>query len=48
MLIVVRVAGRLVLLTWTATSTGGRLVQGVDSFVIENDQIVLQSYVGAL
>jgi uncharacterized protein (TIGR02246 family) len=44
----ITVAGRLALLTWTATSTGGRLVQGVDSFVIENDQIVLQSYVGAL
>lgn len=42
------VAGRLVLLTWTATSTGGRVVQGIDSFVIEDDQIVAQSYVGAL
>lgn len=42
------VAGRLALLTWTATSPGGRVVQGVDSFVIEGDQIVAQSYVGAL
>jgi len=42
------VAGRLALLTWTATSTGGRLVHGIDSFVIEKDQIVAQSYVGAL
>lgn len=42
------VAGRLALLTWTATSASGRLVQGVDSFVIEQDQIVAQSYVGAL
>lgn len=42
------VAGRLALLTWTATSAGGRVVQGVDSFVIENGQIVAQSYVGAL
>ncbi len=42
------VAGRLALLTWTATSNGGRVVQGVDSFVIDNDQIVAQSYVGAL
>lgn len=42
------VAGRLALLTWTATSPAGQVVQGVDSFVIENNQIVAQSYVGAL
>jgi hypothetical protein len=41
-------AGRLALLTWTATSPGGRVVQGIDSFVIEHDLIVAQSYVGAL
>ena len=44
----VTVAGRLALLTWTATSPSGRVVHGVDSFVVEGDQIVAQSYVGGL
>jgi len=42
------VAGRLALLTWTATGADGRVVSGVDSFVVEDDHIVAQSYVGAL
>lgn len=42
------VAGHLALLTWTATGADGRVVSGVDSFVVEGDQIVAQSYVGAL
>lgn len=44
----ITVAGRLALLTWTATSASGRVVQGIDSFVVEDGQIVAQSYVGAL
>ncbi|MFQ6538609.1 MULTISPECIES: nuclear transport factor 2 family protein [Aphanothece] len=42
------VAGRFALMTWTASSGSGRIVQGVDTFVIENDCIVAQSYLGAL
>lgn len=44
----VTVASRLALLTWTANSPDGRVVNGVDSFVIEEDRIVAQTYVGAL
>ena len=36
------------LMTWTATSAGGRVLQGVDTFVVANDRIVAQSYCGGL
>lgn len=42
------VSGKLGLLTWLALSNAGQIAQGIDSFVVENDQIVAQSYVGAL
>ena len=42
------VSGKLGLLTWLALSNDGQIAQGIDSFVVENDQIVAQSYVGAL
>lgn len=42
------VSGRLGLLTWLAISGDGQLAEGVDSFLVENDRIVAQSYVGAL
>jgi ketosteroid isomerase-like protein len=42
------VAGRFALMTWCATSASGRVVQGVDTFVVEHDRIVGQSYFGGL
>lgn len=36
------------LMTWTATSAAGRVLQGVDTFVVADDRIVAQSYVGGL
>lgn len=42
------VSGKLGLLTWLAISSDGQVAQGVDSFVVENDRILAQSYVGAL
>lgn len=36
------------LMTWTATSAGGRVLQGVDTFVVADDRIVAQSYCGGL
>ncbi len=36
------------LMTWTATSASGRMLQGVDTFVVADDRIVAQSYCGGL
>lgn len=44
----VTVAEGLAVMTWTATGSDGRVLQGVDTFVIANDRIVAQSYVGGL
>lgn len=38
----------LALMTWTATSVSGRVLQGVDTFVVANERIVAQSYWGGL
>lgn len=42
------VAGRVALMTWSAASASGRIVQGVDTFVVEDDHIVAQTYVGSI
>jgi len=42
------VAGRFALMTWTATSASGRVVQGVDSFVVVDGLIVAQTYMGGV
>ncbi|MFM8524925.1 MAG: nuclear transport factor 2 family protein [Cyanobacteriota bacterium] len=44
----VTVAEGIALMTWTATSAGGRIRQGVDNYVIADDRIVAQSYCGGL
>ena len=42
------VAEGIGLMTWTATSASGRVLQGVDTFVVAGDRIVAQTYCGGL
>jgi ketosteroid isomerase-like protein len=42
------VTGRFALMTWSATSASGRIVQGVDTYVVESGRIVAQTYVGGI
>ena len=44
----VTVAEGIGLMTWTATSASGRVLQGVDTFVVADDRIVAQTYCGGL